>query len=105
MNKIKKGDRVIVKAGKDNGKQGTVLRVLANSTAVVEGVNSVKKHEKPNPMKGLNGGIVTKEMPIQISNLAVLNPTTNKGDRIGIKTLEDGRRVRIFRSNGEMVDS
>ena len=105
MNKIKKGDRVIVNAGKDNGKQGTVLRVLANSTAVVEGINSVKKHEKPNPMKGLNGGIVTKEMPIQISNLAVLNPTTNKGDRIGIKTLEDGRRVRIFRSNGEMVDS
>ena len=105
MNKIKKGDRVIVNAGKDNGKQGTVLRVLANYTAVVEGINSVKKHEKPNPMKGLNGGIVTKEMPIQISNLAVLNPTTNKGDRIGIKTLEDGRRVRIFRSNGEMVDS
>jgi len=105
MNKIKKGDRVIVNAGKDNGKQGTVVRVLANSTAVVEGINSVKKHEKPNPMKGLNGGIVTKEMPIQISNLAVLNPTTNKGDRIGIKTLEDGRRVRIFRSNGEMVDS
>ncbi len=105
MNKIRKGDRVIVNAGKDNGKQGTVLRVLANSTAVVEGINSVKKHEKPNPMKGLNGGIVTKEMPIQISNLAVLNPTTNKGDRIGIKTLEDGRRVRIFRSNGEMVDS
>ena len=105
MNKIRKGDRVIVNAGKDNGKQGTVLRVLANSTAVVEGINSVKKHEKPNPMKGANGGIVTKEMPIQISNLAVLNPTTNKGDRIGIKTLEDGRRVRIFRSNGEMVDS
>jgi len=105
MNKIRKGDRVIVNSGKDNGKQGTVVRVLANSTAVVEGVNSVKKHEKPNPMKGLNGGIVTKEMPIQISNLAVLNPTTNKGDRIGFKTLEDGRRVRIFRSNGEMVDS
>jgi large subunit ribosomal protein L24 len=105
MNKIRKGDRVIVNSGKDSGKQGTVVRVLANSTAVVEGVNSVKKHEKPNPMKGLNGGIVTKEMPIQISNLAVLNPTTNKGDRIGIKTLEDGRRVRIFRSNGEMVDS
>ncbi|MGA0129230.1 MAG: 50S ribosomal protein L24 [Burkholderiales bacterium] len=105
MNKIKKGDSVIVNAGKDNGKPGTVVRVLANSSAVVEGINSVKKHEKPNPMKGLNGGIVTKEMPIQISNLAVLNPTTNKGDRIGFKTLEDGRRVRIFRSNGEMVDS
>jgi len=105
MNKIRKGDRVIVNAGKDSGKEGIVLRVLANSTAVVEGVNNVKKHEKPNPMKGANGGIVTKEMPIQISNLAVLNPTTNKGDRIGIKTLEDGRRVRIFRSNGEMVDS
>jgi large subunit ribosomal protein L24 len=105
MTKIRTGDRVRVNAGKDSGKQGTVLRVLANSTAVVEGVNNVKKHEKPNPMKGTNGGIVTKEMPIQISNLAVLNPTTNKGDRIGIKTLEDGRRVRIFRSNGEMVDS
>jgi len=105
MKKIRKGDKVFVTAGKDKGKQGTVLRVLSNSTLVVEGINRVKKHERANPMTGAAGGIVSKEMPLQRSNVLVVNPATNKGDRVGIKTLEDGSRVRVFRSNGEMVDS
>ena len=105
MEKIKKGDQVVVTSGRDKGKQGTVLQVMTNSTVMVEGINLVKKHQKGNPMTGAAGGINTKEMPIQRSNLAVYNPTTEKGDRVGVKTLEDGSRVRIFRSNGEMVDS
>ena len=105
MEKIRKGDKVFVTACKDKGKQGTVLRVLSNSTLVVEGINRVKKHERANPMTGAAGGIVSKEMPLQRSNVLVVNPATNKGDRVGIKTLEDGSRVRVFRSNGEMVDS
>ncbi|MBT6183908.1 MAG: 50S ribosomal protein L24 [Betaproteobacteria bacterium] len=105
MEKIRKGDQVIVTSGKDKGKQGTVLRMMTNSTVVVEGINLVKKHQKGNPMSGDAGGIITKEMPIQRSNLAVFNTATQKGDRVGIKTLEDGSRARIFRSNGEMVDS
>lgn len=105
MEKIRKGDQVIVTSGKDKGKQGTVLRMMTNSTVIVEGINLVKKHQKGNPMSGDAGGIITKEMPIQRSNLAVFNTATQKGDRVGIKTLEDGSRARIFRSNGEMVDS
>jgi large subunit ribosomal protein L24 len=105
MKKIRKGDKVFVTAGKDKGKQGTVLRVLSNSTVLVEGINRVKKHERANPMTGAAGGIVSKEMPLQRSNVLVVNPATSKGDRVGIKTLEDGSRVRVFRSNGEMVDS
>ncbi|MDG1162939.1 MAG: 50S ribosomal protein L24 [Burkholderiales bacterium] len=105
MEKIRKGDQVIVTSGKDKGKQGTVLRMMTNSTVIVEGINLVKKHQKGNPMSGDAGGIITKEMPIQRSNLAVYNTATQKGDRVGIKTLEDGSRARIFRSNGEMVDS
>jgi large subunit ribosomal protein L24 len=105
MEKIRKGDQVIVTSGKDKGKQGTVLRMITNSTVIVEGINLVKKHQKGNPMSGDAGGIITKEMPIQRSNLAVYNTATQKGDRVGIKTLEDGSRARIFRSNGEMVDS
>ena len=105
MEKIRKGDQVIVTSGKDKGKQGPVLRMMTNSTVVVEGINLVKKHQKGNPMSGDAGGIITKEMPIQRSNLAVFNTVTQKGDRVGIKTLEDGSRARIFRSNGEMVDS
>jgi len=105
MEKIKKGDQVVVTSGRDKGKQGTVLQVMPNSTVMVEGINLVKKHQKGNPMTGATGGINTKEMPIQRSNLAVYNPATQKGDRVGVKTLEDGSRVRIFRSNGEMVDS
>jgi len=105
MEKIRKGDQVIVTSGKDKGKQGTVLRMMTNSTVIVEGINLVKKHQKGIPMSGDAGGIITKEMPIQRSNLAVYNTATQKGDRVGIKTLEDGSRARIFRSNGEMVDS
>jgi len=105
MRKIRKGDNVIVIAGKDKGKRGSVLRVLDESFLLVEGANSVKKHQKPNPMKGTTGGIVSKEMPIHISNVALFNPTTQKADRIAIKKLDDGRRVRIYKSNGEMLDA
>lgn len=105
MEKIKKGDEVIVITGKDKGKRGTVLRRVDTETVLVEGINRVKKHAKPNPIKGVVGGIVEKEMPIQISNVAVFNPATKKGDRVGIKQLEDGRRARFFKSNGELVDA
>lgn len=105
MRKIKKGDNVIVIAGKDKGKRGAVLRVVDASFVVVEGANRVRKHQKPNPMKGTTGGIVDKEMPIHVSNVAIFNPTTQKADRVGVKQLDDGRRVRIFRSNGEMLDA
>jgi len=105
MNKIRKGDAVIVIAGKDKGKRGTVLSRVDDQQLVVEGVNRVKKHTKPNPMKGQAGGIVEKEMPIHISNIALFNPATKKADRVGIKTLEDGRKVRVFKSNGEVVDA
>ena len=105
MEKVRKGDQVIVLLGRDKGEQGTVLQVFPNSKILVEGINLVKKHQKGNPMTGSAGGINTKEMPIQRSNIAVFNPATKKGDRVGIKTLDDGARVRIFRSNGEMVDS
>jgi large subunit ribosomal protein L24 len=102
-NRIRKGDDVIVLAGKDKGKRGTVLRVL-DERVVVENINLVKKHVKPNPNKGEQGGIVDKEMPLHISNVAVFNPTADKGDRVGFKTLDDGRKVRVFKSNGEVVD-
>lgn len=104
MLKIKKGDEVIVLAGKDRGKRGNVLRLLVTGRALVDNVNLVKKHTKPNPNKGMTGGIIEKEAPIQLSNLAVYNPQTKKGDRIGFKLLEDGRKVRIFRSTGEVID-
>jgi large subunit ribosomal protein L24 len=104
MRKIRKGDEVIVVAGKDKGKRGTVLRVVSDDYLVVEGANRVKKHQKPNPMKGTTGGIVDKEMPLHVSNVAVFNPASQKGDRVGIKVLDDGRKVRVFRSNGEMLD-
>jgi large subunit ribosomal protein L24 len=105
MRKIRKSDNVIVIAGKDKGKRGAVVRVLDESFLLVDGANSVKKHQKPNPMKGTTGGIVTKEMPIHVSNVALFNPTTQKADRIAIKKLDDGRRVRIYKSNGEMLDA
>jgi large subunit ribosomal protein L24 len=101
--KIRKGDDVIVLAGKDKGKRGTVLRVL-DGKVVVENVNLARKHVKPNPNKGEQGGIVDKEMPLDVSNVAVFNPAADKGDRIGFKTLDDGRKVRIYKSNGEVVD-
>ncbi|OOZ36673.1 50S ribosomal protein L24 [Solemya velesiana gill symbiont] len=104
MRKIKKGDEVVVIAGKDKGKQGTVLRVIDDEKVVVENINMVKKHAKANPMKGEPGGILDKEMPLAISNVAIYNPNTGKADRVGIKTLEDGCKVRYFKSNGEVVD-
>jgi len=105
MNKMRKGDGVIVITGKDKGKRGTVLRRVDEDRVLVEGVNRVKKHVKPNPMKGEQGGIVEKEMPIQISNVALYNPATQKADRVGFKTLDDGRKVRVFKANGEVVDA
>ena len=105
MRKIRKGDNVVVIAGKDKGKKGAVLRVVSASHVTVEGANSVKKHQKPNPAKGVTGGIVTMEMPIHVSNIAIFNPATQKGGRVGVKAMEDGRRVRIFKSNGEMLDA
>ena len=104
MNKMRKGDAVIVIAGRDKGKRGTVLRRIDEERVVVEGVNRVKKHVKPNPMKGQQGGIVEMEMPIQISNVALYNPSTQKADRVGFKILDDGRKVRVFKANGEVVD-
>ena len=103
MRKIRRGDEVVVIAGKDKGKRGTVLRRVDDTHLIVEGINVVKKHVRPNPMKGQTGGIVEKSMPIDQSNVMLWNPTTGKGDRVGVKTLEDGRRVRYFKSNGEMV--
>jgi large subunit ribosomal protein L24 len=105
MNKIRKGDQVVVTTGKDKGKRGTVLRVLPTSKVVVEGINRVKKHQKPNPMKGLTGGIVEKEMALHVSNVAIFNSASSKADRIGFRVLEDGRKVRFFKSNGEVVDA
>jgi large subunit ribosomal protein L24 len=108
MEKIRKGDQVVVTTGREKGKRGTVLRVLENKV-LVEGVNRAKKHQRPNPVKGLTGGIVDKEMPIHISNVALVNPATGKGDRVGFKFLEaqkgqEARKVRFFKSNGEVVD-
>ncbi|MDO6387778.1 50S ribosomal protein L24 [Uliginosibacterium sp. 31-12] len=102
MNKIRKGDEVIVLAGKDKGKRGTVVRCVDAERVLVEGVNRVKKHTKPNPVKGQVGGIVEKEMPIQISNVALFNPATQKADRVGFK-IEDGKKLRIFKSSGAVV--
>ena len=105
MNKIRKGDEVVVLAGKDRGRRGTVLRRVDAQRVVVEGVNRVKKHVRPNPMKGQVGGIVEKEMPIDVSSVALFNAGTQKGDRVGFRVLEDGRKVRFFKSNGELVDA
>jgi len=105
MRKIKKGDDVIVITGKDKGKRGTVLRVVDLEHVLVEGANRVKKHQRPNPMKGTTGGIVDKEMPLHVSNVAIFNPATKKADRIGTRSLDDGRRVRYFKSNGEVIDA
>jgi large subunit ribosomal protein L24 len=103
--RIRKGDDVVVLTGKDRGKRGTVLRIVDAEHVVVEGANKVKKHQRPNPMKGVTGGIIEREMPLHVSNVALFNPASSKGDRVGIKILEDGRRVRFFKSNGEVVDA
>lgn len=105
MNKIRKGDEVIVIAGKDKGRRGSVVRRVSDELVVVEGVNRVKKHVRPNPMKGETGGIVEKEAPIHVSNVALFNPVTKKADRVGFRVLEDGRKVRFFKSNNELVDA
>jgi len=105
MSKIKKGDDVIVITGKDKGKRGTVLRVVDLDHVIVEGANRVKKHQRPNPMKNTTGGIVEREMPLHVSNVAIFNPASKKGDRIGTKVLDDGRRVRVYKSNGEVIDA
>ena len=104
MRRIKKGDQVIVIAGKDKGKRGSLVRIVGADRAVVDNVNVVKRHTKPNPQRGVSGGIIEKEMPIHISNIAMYNPATGKGDRIGFRTLADGRKVRFFRSTDEVVD-
>ena len=104
MRKIKKNDDVIVIAGRDKGVRGNVLKVLGDYL-LVSGINKVKKHQRPNPMKGVQGGIIDREMPIHVSNVALFNPQTKQADRVGIKAMPDGRRVRVFKSNGEMVDA
>jgi large subunit ribosomal protein L24 len=105
MQKIRKGDQVVVLSGRDKGRRGAVIQVLADGRLVVESVNMVKKHQKPNPQGGKQGGIIEKEMPLARSKLAIWNPAAKKGERIGIKTLTDGKRVRFFKSNGEMLDA
>ncbi|MGB0204912.1 MAG: 50S ribosomal protein L24 [Neptuniibacter sp.] len=102
MRKIKRDDEVIVIAGKDKGKRGTVMRVL-DDRLIVSGINMVKKHTKPNPMLGKAGGIVEKEAAIAVSNVAIFNPQTGKGDRVGFKVLEDGTKARIYKSSGEVI--
>ena len=104
MQRIRKGDEVVVISGRDKGKRGTVLRRVDVEHVVVEGINRVKKHQRPNPMQGQQGGIVDKDMPIHISNVALFNPATQKADRVGFKLMPDGRKVRVFRSNGEQID-
>lgn len=104
MRRIKKGDEVVIIAGKDKGRQGTVTRVVDNAQVVVEGINLIKRHTKANPGRNVAGGIVEREAPIDISNVMLYNPTTKKGDRVGFRTLEDGRKVRYFKSNNEVVD-
>lgn len=105
MRKIRKGDDVVVITGKDKGRRGTVLRVLADDRVVVEGVNLAKKHQRPDPNRGVTGGIIEKEMPIQVSNVKLYNPAAGRGDRVGFRVLEDGRKVRYFKTNGEVLDT
>jgi len=105
MNKIKRDDEVIIIAGKDKGKRGKVSRVLTDGRVIVSGINMIKKHTKPNPMLGTPGGIVEKEAPIHASNVAIFNAATNKADRVGFKVLEDGSKVRIYKSNNEVIGS
>lgn len=105
MRKIKRGDEVIVITGRDKGKRGKVAKVLSDDRLIVGGIQMVKKHQKPNPQAGVPGGIVEKEAPIQASNVAIFNSATKKADRVGFKVLDDGRKIRVFKSNGEAVDA
>ena len=104
MSKIRKGDDIVVLSGRDKGKRGTVLQIIEHSRVLVDNVNVIKKHVKPNPNRGETGGIIEKEAPIQLSNVALFNPNTNKADRVGYRVLEDGRKVRVFKSDGEVAD-
>ena len=104
MKKIRKGDKVMVLTGRDKGKQGTVLRVLEDSRVLVESVNMIKRHTKPNPNKGVTGGIIDREASIHISNVALYNPATGKGERVGMRTMQDGSKVRVFKKSGEVAD-
>jgi large subunit ribosomal protein L24 len=104
MRKIRKGDQVIVLSGRNKGRRGAVIQVLGDGRVLIESVNMAKKHTKPNPQAGRQGGIVEKEMPLHVSKVAIWNPGAKKADRIGVKTLADGKRVRFFKSNGEMLD-
>jgi large subunit ribosomal protein L24 len=104
MKKIRKGDKVMVLAGRDKGKQGTVLRVLEDSRVLVENVNVIKRHTKPNPNKGVTGGIIDREAPIHVSNVALYNPASGKGERVGMRTMQDGTKVRYFKKSGEVAD-
>jgi large subunit ribosomal protein L24 len=105
MRKIRKGDQVIVVSGRDKGRRGAVVQVLADGRVLVESINMAKKHTRGNPQAGKPGGIIEREVPLHVSKVALFNPTTKKGDRIGVKTLTDGKRVRFFKSNGEMLDA
>jgi len=105
MKKIRKGDQVVVLTGREKGRRGAVLQVLADGRVVIESVNMVKKHQKPNPQGGKQGGIVEKEMPLAVSKVAIWNPSAKRADRIGFKMLTDGKKVRFFKSNGEMIDA
>ena len=105
MQKIRKNDQVVIITGKDKGRRGSVMQVLATGKVLVKGVNVVKKHQKPNPTLGVQGGVIEKEMPIDASNVMLVNPTSGSGDRVGFKLLEDGKKVRVFKSNGERVDA
>jgi large subunit ribosomal protein L24 len=105
VKKIRKGDQVVVMSGRDKGRRGAVVRVFPDNRVLVEAVNVVKRHTKPNPQAGKQGGIVEKEMPLAVSKIAIWNPGVKKPDRIGFKTLTDGKKVRFFKSNGEMIDA
>ena len=105
MQKIRKNDQVVIITGKDKGRRGSVMQVLATGKVLVKGVNVVKKHQKPNPTLGVQGGVIEKEMPVDASNVMLVNPTTGSGDRVGFKLLEDGKKVHVFKSNGERVDA
>jgi large subunit ribosomal protein L24 len=104
MNKIRKGDKVFINTGKDKGKNGIVSSILDNDKVLVEGINMVKKHVKPNPNQGTQGGIVSQERPLDISNVAIFNGKTNKADKVSFKTLKDGKKIRVFKSNQEAID-
>jgi large subunit ribosomal protein L24 len=105
VKRIRKGDAVVVTAGREKGRTGTVVAVHGDGRVLVENVNTIKKHQRPNPARGVQGGIVQKEAPLHASNVALLNPATKKADRVGVRTLKDGRKVRFFKSNGELVDA